>query len=161
MEHCSVGCCAAQTINEWSLTTGPQRAHPCHTVSVLHASYRTSSIAEVELYLPDFVNLARFVHLAFVCFYNRNSYKHWLQQLQPAPEAAVYLEHVAAGAFIIYTSFEMWNNKMRFCVCAVILLTFCVSSFFSCFRMSVRLMSFSMASTCLLRCLRYMPQALQ
>lgn len=41
------------------------------------------------------------------------------------------------------------------------LLTFCVSSFFSCLRMSVRLMSFSMASTCLLRCLRYMPQALQ
>lgn len=61
--------------------------------------------------------------------------------------------------------------------------TFCVSSFFSCFRVSVRFTSLSMASTysahinnqpfprtnhdtdlaltCLLRCFRYMPQALQ
>lgn len=39
--------------------------------------------------------------------------------------------------------------------------TFCVSSFFSCLRMSVRLMSFSMASTCLFRCFRYIPQARQ
>lgn len=39
--------------------------------------------------------------------------------------------------------------------------TFCASSFFSCLRRSVRLMSFSMASTCLLRCFRYMPQARQ
>lgn len=38
---------------------------------------------------------------------------------------------------------------------------FCVSSFFSCLRMSVRLISFSMASTCLLRCFRYIPHALQ
>lgn len=40
-------------------------------------------------------------------------------------------------------------------------LTFCASSFFSCLRRSVRLMSFSMASTCRLRCFRYMPQARQ
>lgn len=54
------------------------------------------------------------------------------------------------------------KNCMCVEVCVVVcVLTFCVSSFFSCLRMSVRLMSFSMASTCLLRCLRYMPQALQ
>lgn len=39
--------------------------------------------------------------------------------------------------------------------------TFWASSFFSCLRRSVRLMSFSMASTCRLRCFRYMPQARQ
>lgn len=39
--------------------------------------------------------------------------------------------------------------------------TFCVSSFFSCLRMSVKLMSFSIASTCLFRCFKYIPHARQ